>query len=243
MWWALKQLGIPFAALQAEDVNSASLKRYDLLIVPAGDAQEIVDGWRVDALLNCQPWELPGEPKGIGKQGLEAIRAFVTGGGTYLGIDGGGGLLALRDYADLINLEIIAHSLGLSRVLLRVHEPEHPLMFGLTGYYDEDGTWTEGFVPALYHSDRFEGTVSGLIFGVGEKVAALASYYHVDHEPANRRIVKEAFFSDEKGGTAIASANVGQGHVAVLGIRPGFRGVWTNTWKLISNTVFLSVAE
>jgi hypothetical protein len=28
-----------------------------------------------------------------------------------------------------------------------------------------------------------------------------------------------------------------------VGVCPGFRALWTNTWKLISNAIFLAVAE
>jgi hypothetical protein len=243
VWWALDKLGFGFVAVEAEDINPSSLARYDILIVPGGDVQEIVNGWRTNSLLNSAPWEMPGEPRGIGKSGLDAIRGFVTNGGTYLGIDGGGGLLALKDYADLIDLEIIAHTLGFARVVLHVDQPDHPLMFGLNGCYNDSGQWQPGFLPAFYYSDRFEGTPGGAIFHAGKDVIPLATYYRVDHDPARHQVIREPFLTDQERGLAIALQKQGKGQAAIIGLRPGFRAVWTYTWKLLSNAIFLSVAE
>ncbi len=243
IWWALEQLGFEFVPLRAEDVTKQVFRRFDTLMVPGGDAREIVHGWNEDALLNKSPWELPGEPRGIGQEGLDAIRSFVERGGGYLGIGSGGGLLALKEYAGLVDLEIIAHSLGSARVLLRVDEPNHPLMFGLNGYYDEAGQWAKGFFPAYYHSETFTDTPGGPIFGPDRDSTVLASYYHVDHDPSSLQVVQESYLTEAEGGIAIASQRVGNGQATVMGIRPGFRAVWTNTWKLLGNAVFLSPAQ
>lgn len=243
IWWALERLGFGFAPLQAEDIIETVLGRYDTLIVPGGDPYEIVNGWGEDALLNRSPWELPGKPQGIGSQGLKAISQFVEEGGGYVGISSGGGLLALSDYADLIDLEVMAHGLGSARVLVRVDRPNHPLMFGLNGYYDESGRWLEGLFPAYYHSEAFTNTPGGPIFRAGKNAMVLASYYRVDHEPASRQVIQESFLTEEEGGVAVAFQKVGKGQVAAIGVRPGFRALWTNTWKLLSNPIFLGAAE
>jgi hypothetical protein len=241
--WALDNMGFEYAPLKAEDFTLDMLAGYDVLIVPCGDAHEIVHGWDTKAVLNSSPWELPGEPLGIGQEGLEALRDYVRGGGLYLGIGSGGGLLALDDYAGLIDLQVMAHSLGTARVLLRVDRADHPLMFGLGGYYNEDGTWTEGYFPAQYHSETFTTRPGGPVFKPGPDSTALASYYRVDHDPERLQIINESFLTEAEGGVAIAHQQVGKGQVVVIGVRPGFRALWTNTWKLISNAVFLSSAK
>jgi hypothetical protein len=240
--WALDHMGFEYVPLVAEDMRPDLLGRYDILIVPDGDAHEIVHGWDPEAPLNAPPWELPGEPHGVGQKGLEALRQYVEAGGLYFGIGSGGGLLALADYAGLIDLEVMAHSLGSARVLLQVNDPEHPLMFGLDGYYDEDGTWVDGFFPAQYHSETFTCRPGGPVFGAGKASTALACYYRADHDPERLQIVNESLLSEEQGGIAIGYQRVGKGQVVVAGIRPGFRAVWTNTWKLISNAIFLAAA-
>jgi len=242
IWWALEKLGFEFIPLEAEDIDKAMLSRYHVLIVPGGDAYEIVNGWREDSLLNRSPWELPGKPRGIGSQGVDALRQFVEQGGNYLGLGSGGGLLALSQYANLIDLEIIAHSLGSARVLLRVDGPDNALMFGLNGYYDETGKWSQGFFPAYYHSETFTETPGGPIFRAGKGAKVLASYYRVDHDPASRQVIQGSFLTEAAGGVAIASQQVGKGQAVVVGVRPGFRALWTNTWKLLSNAIFLGTA-
>lgn len=242
VWWALERLGFQFAPLAAEDINEDTLARYDILIVSDGDAQEIVQGWDVHALLNTTPWELPGEPRGIGQQGIGALRNYVEAGGHYLGFGSGGGLLASSQYADLIALEVLAHSLGSARVLLRVEEAAHPLLLGLNGYYDEDGTWTEGYFPAQYQAASFTDTPGGPVFRAGKDCSTLASYYQVDCDQASPYVVNGQYLTETEGGVAIAAQTVGQGQVAVVGVRAGFRALWTNTWKLLSNAIFLAAA-
>jgi hypothetical protein len=240
VWWALDRLGFQFAPLAAEDINDDTLARYDILIVPDGDAQEIVRGWDVKALLNAAPWELPGKPRGIGQQGLEALRNYVEAGGHYLGLGSGGGLLASSRYANLIDLEVLAHDLGSARVLLRVEQTAHPLLSGLNGYYDEGGTWTEGYFPAQYQAASFTDTPGGPVFRAGKGCSTLASYYRVDRDPASPYVVNPQYLTETEGGVAVAVQTVGQGQVAVVGVRAGFRALWTNTWKLLSNAIFLA---
>jgi hypothetical protein len=139
-------------------------------------------------------------------------------------------------------LEVVAHSLGSSRVLLRVEDATHPLMFGLNGYCDDEGEWTDGYFAAQYHSETFTDTPGGPVFEAGNACTALASYSRADHKPESRQIIKESFLTEAKGGVAVATQQVGKGQVSVIGVCPGFRALWTNTWKLISNAIFLAAA-
>ncbi len=238
LFWALKEMEFDFAALEAEDINAPSLAKFDVLLIPSGRADEIVQGWSRNTLLDQPPWQLPGEPRGIGRRGLEAIRAFVMDGGTYFGIDGGGGLLALPQFADLIDLEVVAHSLGLARVILRVEDPGNPVMFGLNGAYDEVGNWREGLLPAFYYTELLDGVPGGLVFRPKNGVRVLASYHAVDCEVGSRQVRQASLLTSHEGTVAIAYREVGKGQVIVTGIRPGFRAVWSNTWKLLSNAIF-----
>jgi hypothetical protein len=159
-----------------------------------------------------------------------------------LGIGSGGGLLALSDYADLIDLEVMAHSLGTARVLLRVDQADNPLMFGLNGYYNEDGEWIKEYFPTQYHSETFTDRPGGPIFKAGRACTTLATYYRVDHDPERLQVISESYLTEAKGGVAMATQQVGEGRVSVVGVCPGFRAVWTSTWKLISNAIFLAAA-
>jgi hypothetical protein len=57
------------------------------------------------------------------------------------------------------------------------------------------------------------------------------------------QVVNESFLTEAQGGVAIGYQRVGKGQVTVAGIRPGFRAIWTDTWKLISNAIFLASAS
>lgn len=67
-----RELGIAFELLTGEDIRAGRLAGYDILFVPGG--------WASDKIV------------ALGDAGRESVRAFVEGGGSYLGICGGAGL-------------------------------------------------------------------------------------------------------------------------------------------------------
>jgi hypothetical protein len=71
-WRALKEAGLPFDLLRSEDIRAGGLSHYRMIFVPGGWASNKIDALRV--------------------QGMEEIRRFVAGGGSYLGICGGAGI-------------------------------------------------------------------------------------------------------------------------------------------------------
>jgi hypothetical protein len=71
-WRALREAGLPFDLLRAEDIRSGALSHYRMIFVPGG--------WASNKLL------------ALGEEGCEEIRHFVKAGGSYLGICGGAGM-------------------------------------------------------------------------------------------------------------------------------------------------------
>jgi len=71
-WRALREAGLPFDLLRAEDIRSGALSRYRMIFVPGG--------WASNKLI------------ALGEEGCEEIRLFVEAGGNYLGICGGAGM-------------------------------------------------------------------------------------------------------------------------------------------------------
>jgi hypothetical protein len=69
---ALREAGLPFDILRAEDVRSGALSRYRMIFIPGG--------WASNKLI------------ALGEEGCEKIRLFVEAGGSYLGICGGAGM-------------------------------------------------------------------------------------------------------------------------------------------------------
>jgi hypothetical protein len=244
MWWAMEQLEFDFVPLYGAQVRSTALGGVDVLVVPDGDPNDIVAGWQPGSRRNASgTWSPPGEPDGIGQEGLAAIRDFVLAGGGYVGIGSGGGLLATADYAGLIDLSILHSSLGSGRVILRVDATDSPLAYGYEGYADESGAWQADKFYAFYYTESLASKVGGPIFKAGEGVTPVAYYHKLDHEPGTHFVLYPERFDESQQGVAVATARYGAGAVTVMGIRPGFRALWKNTLRLVTNAIFEQAAE
>lgn len=242
LWWGLENLEFSFNLFEADQVTDEGLASHDLFIVPEGNANDIVTGWNMSSRRSAESWDMPGIPKGIGQKGLATIRAFVKAGGDYLGFGSGGGLLAASEYADMIDLTVIYHSLGTGRVNLKIAETGNPLFAGLDGSYDVKGMWQPNIFPALYDTETMSNKVSGPIFRAGDNVKALAHYHSADVYPDERYLIHAELFNEEEKGIAVAAQQYGTGNVIVAGIRPGFRAFWRYSFKLVSNAALASVA-
>ena len=239
MRWALQSLEYDYVPLESNDIREGGLDQCDLLLVPDGNARDIVRGWQLGSHHKTKGFDLPGAPDGIGDAGLKALREFVAAGGHYVGIGSGGGLLATPEYADLIKLEMAYHSLGSARVILNLSES--PLTHGLRGYYDEDGIWQEDLCPAMFYTESLVGEVGGPIFKTAAPdVQIVARYHTVDHEPDDHFVVHPERFDASEGGVAVATATFGAGRSTAIGIRPGFRAYWIHTNKFITNAIFVA---
>ena len=235
--WALRSLEFDAISLDSGQIRAGGLSQCDVLVVPDGNARDIVGGWQLGSHHKTQGFDLPGQSDGIGEDGIQALREFVSGGGHYIGIGSGGGLLATPEYADLIQLDLAYHSLGSARVILSMTDSS--LADGLRGYRGEDGDWQADLCPAMYFTESLVGEQGGPIFRVRDPdVEVVARYQRVEHEPADHYVVQPERFEAAEGGIAVATSNYGRGRATVIGVRPGFRGYWTHTNKLISNAIF-----
>ncbi|NDL59377.1 M14 family zinc carboxypeptidase [Phytoactinopolyspora mesophila] len=104
--WFMRVNEFDSVLVEPRDIAAGALAALDVLLVPAGDAREILRGWNDADILRRFPWETPGEPEGLAGEGISAIRRFVEGGGAFIGIGAGGGWLATRDHAHLLDVGI-----------------------------------------------------------------------------------------------------------------------------------------
>ncbi len=243
VWWSLEKLGFDVTLLEAELITPEGLSDASLLIVPEGNAADIVEGWHLSSRRSSSAWDLPGTPRGIGTAGIEAIRGFISGGSTYLGFGAGGGLLATAEYANLVDVSVLHHSLGTARVNLRIVQPDNPLTYGLRGSFDANGAWQAGIVPAIYDTETMSNKVGGPIFKAGAKAQTVAAYHSADVEPGQLFLIHTELFDESEGGVAVAAQPLGDGAAAVIGVRPGFRAFWPYTFKLVTNAAFMSTAR
>ena len=236
--WGMETLEFDCLQITQRQVTAAWLDRTGILIVPEGNAVEIVGGWEARTRRNSEQWDLPGHPRGIGQAGLDTLRSYIENGGHYVGLGSGGGLLATSEFLNVIDLSVSAHSLGAGRVRLSVSD-RSPLTYGLRGYVDEAGQHHGGQCWGMYETESFSSIIGGPIFQAGSDVDVVASYHSVDYEPDDHYVLQP----DQFAGVVVAARQYGNGQVTVMGIRPGFRAFWTHSIKLLSNSIFLSAAE
>jgi putative intracellular protease/amidase len=111
-WRALKEAGLPFDLLRAEDIREGGLDRYRMLFVPGGWASNKIHA--------------------LGEGGAAEIRRFVAAGGSYLGICGGAGMatregIALLPVGRMPSAQRVASFSG----GIRVSPAAHPLWQGV----------------------------------------------------------------------------------------------------------------
>jgi hypothetical protein len=237
--FALDRFGFPFTLLEETEVTPAGLRALDVLVVPGGNAQEIVSGWSSTGIGRTPPWQSAGRPRGVGPRGLAAIREFVRRGGTYVGIGSGGGLLAGPEFLGLLDFEVVAATLGVGRVWLRLPHPSHPLVRGMAGSPPRGRRGPTGPVPAMYYSEPFARLPGGPVFKAGRGVTAVALYAGAHADPAASTLIRPEVLAESSGHAAILHRRVGRGHVAVFGIEPAFRGAWWSTARLLANALYL----
>jgi hypothetical protein len=232
--YALRFLGFPYALVGEDDFRKGILNEFDVILIPAGDASEIVNGWNTKLGWNREPWHLPGFLKGIGAEGIAAIKEFINNGGSYIGTSCGGGALACEEVGGLANVKMckfetkaqkFTYATGQTRVYLKVTYPTSPILFG----YEE-------IFPAYYLSDPLTLTYGGPIFDVGENVKVLAVYHNVDSEDWTGLFPNPEPFT--MGHPAIVEQQVGKGHVVLFGIDPFYGASWISTYKLIANSLY-----
>ena len=226
--WALTQGGFPYRRLEAADFSSSDgLAGVDTLIVPNGSAAEIANGWNPEAANRRAPWQPHRPSEGIGDLGFEAIRKFVKAGGTYVGLGGGGALLAAKDHLGIADAEMVTAEVGLGQVRLKIEQPASPLLFG----YAADQP-----LPAFFSAPP-GSPEGGYAFRSDEGAVAFYDGVHALQEELSF-IQTEPLAAAAKN-AAILHKRVGSGHVVLFGIAPAYRGQWRSTLGLLFNALYL----
>ena len=218
--WILDQFHFPFTLLHNPDVRDGHLRdQFDVILFAEIGAAQIMNGNR--------PGTVPGQyAGGIGEEGAQALRDFVTAGGTVVTL-GNASAFAIEQF----NLPVANVLQGVSQnqffcsgSLLRVEiaDANHPLVAGLpptpavmferNEVFDTRPAF-RGKVLATYIKDR-SPLVSGFLLG-----AELI-----------------------QGKAAALDANYGSGHVILLGFRSQWRGQSQGTYKFLFNALYYGPA-
>jgi hypothetical protein len=216
--WILEQYRFPFQSLYNADIRGGHLReRFDAIILPDLTERSILDGNRPGTV----PERYAG---GLGDEGAQELRDFVTAGGTLIAFNN-----ASQFAINQLQLPVENALAGLSQAqflcsgcLLDVHveDAKNPLTAGLLA--DTVVMFERG--PAFNTKVGFKGAV-------------LARY------PKERSPLKSGYLAGPdhlQGKIAALSADYGKGRVLLLGFRPQWRGQSHAAYKFFMNALYVT---
>lgn len=221
--WILDQYGVRYDSVMNRDMRAGNLgARFDVIVIPDQDVSDIVGGYRQGR----RQFELPHQALppaqyvgGIGQEGVDALRAFVEGGGTVVLVDRACDLAT--DHLGLPVKNVLAglspqEFFGPGSIVRVVVDNAHPLAYGMepqTAAYFRKSRAFETAAPGAQSVVRYAADsvlMSGWLVG------------------ADRMAGKHA----------VLDVPVGRGRVILLGFSPYFRGQPHATFKLLFNSVY-----
>jgi len=214
--WILEQYHFPFTRVHNPDIQAGHLREhYDTIVIAEMSTRQIMDGMAAGSV----PGQYAG---GIGEIGTQALRDFVSEGGTLVTF-GNATLFAMDEFAVPVTNVVAGlrqEQFFCSGSLLRteIKEPNHPVVAGLPAtpavmfernpVFDTKPAF-RGKVLATYLKDR-NPLVSGFLLGA-ETI---------------------------QGKAAALDANYGSGHIVMLAFRPQWRGQSHGTYKFFFNALY-----
>ena len=209
----------PYTTLKAEDVAAGNLAAsYDVIILPEDD----LAGMRGD---NVDEDQIPpGFRAGFGDEGVEALEAFVNGGGRLVTF-GGAGELPIEEFDDFPVVDIVD---GVSTLDFWAHgstlrvdvDTDHPLAWGMP----EDAL-------VVYFGDNQVYEVQG--FGNTQQAEKVVTY-------VDRDILQSGQLDGEDliaNRAAMLSVEHGDGDVVLIGFRTQHRAQTHGTFKFLFNAL------
>jgi len=214
--WILENYGFAPVTLRNGDIQAGHLLDWlDAIVIPDASPRQILEGFA--------PGSIPGEyTGGLGDAGIEALRTFVSGGGTLIALNNAS-LMAI----DALGLPVTNVLAGLSNdqfycsgSLLRgeLRDSAHP---GLWGMPREPIMMFERG-PAFEPKTGFQGTI-------------LTTY------PKDRNPLASGFLLHPEriqGKAAALEVFYGSGRVYLFGFKPQWRGQSHGTYKLLFNAIY-----
>jgi hypothetical protein len=214
--WVLEQGGFEPKSLYNADVRAASLhSRYDVIVLPDMSTNQMMDGFHVGVV----PGQYTG---GIGRDGLENLRAFVRDGGTLVAMN--------QTAANLIPLMSLpvknvldgvkSDKFFCSGALLRVEQenPELPINFGIPSAPVVMFQRGPAFTPLA----GFEGAI-------------LARYAKGTNPLESGLLLHPEAIQDKAAAVELA---YGKGRIVLYGFKPQFRGQSHGTYRYLFNALY-----
>ena len=217
--WILERYDFDFTSLRNADVRAGDLEsRYDVIVLADMSSRSIMEGYEAGTVP-------PRYAGGLGEEGVRELDAFVRGGGTLVTINGSSHFamdhlhLPVRDVVR--ELERGDYFAGGAIVEL-LTDPSHPVMSGMP----PRAKVFVGSSPVFTTEEDFEGRI-------------LAKY------PSEGSPLLSGYFLGEEhvqGYAAAVEAELGEGRVLLLGMRPQWRAQPFGTFKILFNAALYSQA-
>ena len=223
----LKKFEFPFVLIDNNKIRNGGLKRaFDAIILPDMEPQKIINGLKITRPDIYSP-KVPKEYQhGIGSEGVEKLKEFVTKGGT---------LIVLDSACDLV---IEQFGLPVENVLKDVKDTD----FFCPGSLLEimvDNTEPVAYGMPKKAAALFAKSPAFRPFYWSKRTGVLAYY------PDDNPLLSGWILGDEKirGLAAALDIPMGKGRVVLLGFRAQNRAQTHGTFKLLLNAIHLSRAK
>jgi len=218
----LEQFAFPYTTVMDAEIQRGGLNaKYDVIILPH-DSTGMLTGERPESWGGPPPAYPPEYRSGIGKEGVEALRAFVEKGGALVTLGEASSFaieklgLSVRDVTDGISPKEFFCP---GSTLKATFDNSHPLAYGMPA---------EGLV-LFWSGPAFEIVPSPH----NERYETIVRY-------ADRDILQSGWLIGEKrlsNKAAMVSAELGKGRVILIGFRAQHRSQTHGTFKLFFNTL------
>ena len=212
--WLLDAYGLEYASLRNADVRAGDLEaRYDVIVIADMGTNQIINGFARGSVP-------PRYEGGIGAMGVREIEAFIRGGGTLVTINRSSTFAIRELHLPLSNVvaELPRDEYFASGAIVElVTDPSHPVMSGML----ERASVVVGGSPVFTTEEGFEGRVFAKYDTEG---TPLLSGYFLGEEHV-------------QGFAAGVEAELGEGRVVLLGMRPQWRGQPFGSFKVLFNAV------
>ena len=214
--WILEQYKFPFTSLYNADIRGGHLReRFDVIVIPDISERQMIDGHRPGTI----PERYAG---GLAEEGVQELRDFVDAGGTLITFNNAS-MFAINQFKLPVENALAglpATQFFCSGCLLTVHmeDAKSPLTAGMTP--DTIVMFERG--PAFNTKTGFKGAV-------------LARY------PRDRSPLASGYLAGPdrlEGKIAALDAEVGKGHVILLGFKPQWRGQSHAAYKFFFNALY-----
>ena len=212
LMWLFEHFGMEYETVKAADYDKLDALYDTIVLAPGVNRARIVSGLDMTRYPEEFAWA-----GGVGEAGWSKLAAFVTGGGTLLGLGS-----ASETAQQLLNLPIqrvaTTQPFSIGGSLLReTFDPTVPAAWGLPAegstYFNGDRAWNVSDPTAR---------IAGAYPGTG---TMLASGYEVGAEQL-------------RGKADIVSLKAGQGNVTVVGSQTTFRSWPRSLWPVVANSVY-----